>query len=32
MKIKLIGETAWHHEGDFQYMNDLIDDLIDSPG
>ena len=31
MKIKLIGETAWHHEGDFQYMNTLIDHLIDSP-
>jgi sialic acid synthase SpsE len=31
MKIKLIGETAWHHEGDYQYFNDLIDRLIKSP-
>ena len=28
MKIKLIGETAWHHEGDFQFMDKLIDHLI----
>ena len=30
MKIKLIGETAWHHEGDFQFMNNLVDQLINS--
>lgn len=22
--IKLIAETAWHHEGDFQFMKDLV--------
>lgn len=31
MKIRLIGETAWHHEGDYKFMNRLVDSLIDSP-
>jgi hypothetical protein len=22
-KIKLIAETAWHHEGDFEFMQNL---------
>ena len=27
--IKLIGETAWHHEGDFGFMRDLIFELAE---
>ena len=27
--IKLIGETAWHHEGDFTFMRDLIYQLTE---
>jgi len=27
--IKLIGETAWHHEGDFEFMRDLIYQLTE---
>jgi len=26
--IKLIAETAWHHEGDFIFMKNLISDII----
>lgn len=26
--IKLIAETAWHHDGDFSYMQKLVDVLI----
>lgn len=26
--IKTIAETAWHHEGDFEFMNKLVDELI----
>jgi N,N'-diacetyllegionaminate synthase len=25
--MKLIAETAWHHEGDFKFMKDLITDI-----
>jgi len=27
-KIKLIAETAWHHDGDYNFMMDLIDKII----
>ena len=27
-KIKLIAETAWHHDGDFAFMQKLVDDTI----
>ena len=26
-KIKLIAETAWHHEGDFHFMKSLLENL-----
>lgn len=29
-KIKLIAETAWHHEGDFEFMMELINNIIKS--
>ena len=29
-KIKLIAETAWHHEGDFEFMLELINNIIKS--
>lgn len=29
-KIKLIAETAWHHEGGFQFMNNLCEELINN--
>jgi N,N'-diacetyllegionaminate synthase len=28
--IELIAETAWHHEGDFKFMENLIYDLCDN--
>ncbi|MCG6191219.1 N-acetylneuraminate synthase family protein [Maribellus maritimus] len=28
MSIKTIAETAWHHDGDFNFMKLLVDDLI----
>jgi N,N'-diacetyllegionaminate synthase len=28
MTIKTIVETAWHHDGDFKFMMQLVDDLI----
>lgn len=27
-KISIIAETAWHHDGDFNFMNDLIENII----
>ena len=27
-KIKLIAETAWHHDGDFAFMQKLVDELM----
>ncbi len=27
-KIKLIAETAWHHEGDFKFFVDLVSNII----
>lgn len=27
--MQLIAETAWHHEGDFEFMKNLVDDLLD---
>lgn len=27
--IKLIAETAWHHDGDFKFMSDLVDSIIE---
>ena len=29
-KIKLIAETAWHHDGDFIFMRKLVDDIINN--
>ena len=29
-KIKLIAETAWHHEGDFDFINKLVTQIIKS--
>ena len=29
-KIKLIAETAWHHDGDFAFMNKLVNDIINN--
>jgi len=29
-KMKLIAETSWHHEGDFNFMKDLLRALINS--
>ena len=26
--MKLIAETAWHHEGDFKFMQNLISDIL----
>jgi N,N'-diacetyllegionaminate synthase len=26
-KLQLIAETAWHHEGDYQFLRKLVDDL-----
>ena len=28
-KINIIAETAWHHEGDFEFMKKLVVELID---
>ena len=28
-KIKLIAETAWHHEGDYPFMKDLVSQLCE---
>lgn len=28
MTIKTIAETAWHHDGDFEFMNNLVEELI----
>ena len=28
--IKLIAETAWHHDGDFDFMSDLVENLINN--
>ena len=28
-KMKLIAETSWHYEGDFNFMKDLLRSLID---
>ena len=25
--MKLIAETAWHHEGDFTFMTDLVSNI-----
>ena len=30
--IKLIAETAWHHDGDYEFMANLIDLIVKSPG
>lgn len=30
-KTVIIAETAWHHQGDLNFMNNLIDQLISSP-
>lgn len=30
--VKLIAETAWHHEGDFDFMKSLVDDICQSSG
>ena len=27
-KIKLIAETAWHHDGDYVFMEKLINDIL----
>ncbi len=27
-KIKLIAETAWHHEGDFEFIKDLLEKIL----
>ena len=27
-KIKLIAETAWHHDGEFSFMEHLLDTII----
>ena len=29
--IKLIAETAWHHEGDYSFMKDLVSQLCETP-
>jgi len=29
--VKLIAETAWHHEGDFEFMKSLVNDLCQTP-
>jgi len=29
-RIELIAETAWHHEGDFKFMNKLVEELINN--
>ena len=26
--IKLIAETAWHHEGDFVFFKNLINEIV----
>jgi len=26
--IKTIAETAWHHDGDFEFITQLVDDII----
>ena len=26
--IKLIAETAWHHDGDFDFMEELVKDIL----
>ena len=28
--IKLIAETAWHHEGDFAFMRDLVEEICEN--
>jgi len=28
-KIKLIAETAWHHDGDFAFMDKLVEDILE---
>ena len=27
-KIKLIAETAWHHDGDYDFMKKLVNDIL----
>ena len=27
-KIKLIAETAWHHDGDFAFMQKLVNEIL----
>ena len=27
-KIKLIAETAWHHDGEFSFMEHLLDTIL----
>ena len=29
--MKIVAETAWHHEGDYQWFEQLIDELIEEP-
>ena len=28
-KIKIIAETAWHHEGDFEFMKKLVKSIVE---
>ena len=29
--VKLVAETAWHHEGDYSFMKDLVSQLCETP-